>query len=35
MTTASAALEVFKKGIEAGLGDKDLSAVAELFRKAR
>jgi len=35
MTTASAALEVFKKGIEAGLGDKDLSAVAEVFRKAR
>jgi 3-hydroxyisobutyrate dehydrogenase len=35
MITATAAWEVFKKGVDSGLGEKDLSAVAETFRKAR
>jgi len=35
MISAGAALEIFKKGIEIGLGDKDLSSVAETFRKTK
>ena len=35
MLSAGTALEIFKKGIESGLGEKDLSAVAETFRKAK
>jgi 3-hydroxyisobutyrate dehydrogenase len=35
MISADSAFKIFTKGIEMGLGDKDLSSVAETFRKAK
>ena len=35
MISAIAASEIYKKAMEMGLGDKDVSAVAEVFRKAK
>ena len=34
LQTAASALEIFKKAVEAGLGDKDFSAVTKAFNKA-
>jgi 3-hydroxyisobutyrate dehydrogenase len=35
MTTAAAALNVFQRAIDAGYGDKDVSAVVEPFRSGK
>jgi 3-hydroxyisobutyrate dehydrogenase-like beta-hydroxyacid dehydrogenase len=34
LTTARTALELFRGAIDAGHGERDISAVIELFRKA-